>query len=301
MNQIVKTDHLSAEDAAVILELAPILDITFAKAIGASERKFYIETKQGIKRMLYVTPMKDYKWVKDGDRVYEYMATVGINVSRQVSEGFFCGGAFVYQLWTWIDGEDLTVALPRMNHAEQFAAGIKSGAAARKIHSLPPMYDSEPWGIRYRRKVQDKIQSYNDSDKKSQSGDLLARYLLDNMELTDKRPTTFIKGDWNTGNLMITPDDKIWLIDCGETSGDPWSEFWEVNGDDAHFNTGLINGYFEDSNPLGGEPPIEYFQLLAYYTASGTLEWYPDNAENVLNWFDDMRNPVPTWYLSQIE
>jgi len=292
---MLETNNLSAEDAAAINELAPILDITFVKAIGASERKFYIETKQGIKRLLRVTPIKDYKWVKDDYRVYEYMATTGINVSMRVSESFFGDGTFVYQLWTWIDGEDLTVALPRMSPAEQFAVGVKFGAAARKIHTLPPMYDSEPWEIRYKRKVRDKIQVYNNSQNKSQSGDLLVRHLLDNMELTDNRPTTFIKGDWNTGNLMITPDDKIWLIDCGETSGDPWSEFWEINGNDAHFNTGLIKGYFE------GEPPIEYFQLLAYYTALGTLEWYPDNAQCILNWFDEMRNPVPAWYLPQIE
>ncbi|MCL2812965.1 MAG: aminoglycoside phosphotransferase family protein [Oscillospiraceae bacterium] len=286
-------DNLSAEDAAAILELSLILDIAFVKPIGASERKFYIETKQGIKRLLRITPIKGYKWVKDDDRVYEYMASAGINVPRQVSEGFFAGGEFVYQLWTWIDGEDLYTALPRMSHAEQFAAGIKSGEAARKIHSLPPIYEPEPWEICYRRKVEDKIQAYNNSHTKSQSVDLLVRYLQDNMELLANRPTTFTKGDWNTRNLMITPDNKIWLIDIGDSSGDPWSEFWEISGDAdemPQYYTGLIKGYFE------GEPPVEYFPLFVFYMASETLSWGYDS-ENVLNWFDDMRNPVPTWYL----
>lgn len=285
-------NNLSVEDTAAILELSPMLDITFVNPIGASERKFYIETKQGIKRLLRITPIKDYNWVKNDDRGYEYMATVGINVSRQVSEGLFSDGAFVYQLWIWIEGEDLSKALPRMSHAEQFAVGIKCGEAARKIHSLPPMDDYEPWGIRYRRNVQDRIQSYNNSNNKSQSCDLLIRYLLDNMELMDNRPTTFIKGDWNTGNLMITPDDNIWLIDRGEDSGDPWREFWEISGDAdemPHYYTGLINGYFE------GEPPAEYFPLFAFYIAKGYLDWGYD-PECVLNWFDDMRNPVPIWY-----
>jgi serine/threonine-protein kinase len=284
-------NNLSAEDAAVILELTPILNIAAVKRVGTSDRKFYIETKQGEKWLLHVAPIKDYEWVKD-DGGYEYMATVGINVSRQVSEEFFGDGAWVYQLWTWIEGEDLSVALPRMSHAEQFAVGIKCGEAARKIHSLPPMTDEpEPWGIRCRRNVQKTIQSYNDKPGKSQSGDLLVRYLQDNQELLDNRPTTFIKGDWNSGNLMITPDGRIWLIDRGEYSGDPWKEFWEC-GDAAYFNTGQIKGYFE------GEPQAEYFPLLSYYIALGTLGWYPHEAKIVLNWFDDMRNPVPTWYLS---
>jgi len=287
---MLNTHNLSPEDTSAILELAPMLDITFVKPIGASERKFYIETTQDVKRLLRITAMKDYKWVKDDHLAYEYMATVGINVSRQVSEGFLGDGEFVYQLWTWIDGENLTQALPRMSRAEQFAVGIKCGEAARRIHSLPPMYETEPWGIRYKRKVREIIQSCNES----QSKDLLVRYILDNVELLANRPTSFIKGDWNTGNLMITPDDKIWVIDRGEESGDPWSEFWEVSGYDAHFNTGLIKGYF------GGEPPADYFPLFAFYVAMGTLRWDYD-PENVLNWFDEMRNPVPTWYISQYE
>jgi serine/threonine-protein kinase len=247
---------LSAEDAAVILELAPILDIGFVKSIGASERKFYIETKQGIKRMLRITPIKDYRWVKDNDRVFEHIATAGINVSRQASEGFCSDGALVYQLWTWIDGEDLCKALPRMSPAEQFAAGLKCGEAARKIHALPMIDSPEPWGIRYKREVEKTIQSYNEKSAKSPEKDLLVRYLQDNIELLDSRPTVFSKGDWNIANLMITPDGQIWVIDLGAYSGDPWWEFWEV-GDDAHFNTGQIKGYFE------GEPPAEYFPLLS--------------------------------------
>ena len=36
-------NNLSAEDATVIHELAPILDIVLVKAIGASERKFILK------------------------------------------------------------------------------------------------------------------------------------------------------------------------------------------------------------------------------------------------------------------
>ena len=292
---MLKTNNLSAEDAAVILELSPILDIAFVKAIGESERKFYIETKQGMKRLLRITPIKEYQWVKDDDRAYGYMATVGINVSRQISDGVFADGEFYYQLWTWIDGENLLCALPRMSHAEQFAVGVKFGEATRKIHSLTPMYDNhEPWGVLCRRNVQDKIQSYNNSPEKSRGTDLLVRYLQENMELLANRPTAFLTGNFNTSNLMVTPDNRIWFIDCAFYSGDPWIEFWEINGDDKYFNTGLIKGYFD------GEPPVEYFPLLAFYRAMETLNWGYD-PEIVLSWYDDMRNPVPNWYLSQSE
>ena len=77
--------------------------------------------------------------------------------------------------------------------------------------------------------------------------------------------------------------------------GDPWWEFWMIPHDlnsSAHFYTGQIKGYFENN------PPPEFFQLLSYYTAYSTLKWSPENAQCVLYWFDNMRNPVPAWYLS---
>jgi serine/threonine-protein kinase len=215
---------------------------------------------------------------------------------RPLDKGVFRDGTLSYQLWSWLDGEDLEDALPRMSHAEQFETGKKCGAVARKIHFLPPLYDAEPWGIRYKRKVQKKIHSYNNNPFKSRGEDLLMRYLQDNQGLLDNRPQTFTHGDWNTENIMISPDGQIRIIDRGDDCNDPWWEFWEIRDDAdsyAHFYTGQIKGYFE------GEPPAEYFPLLAYYMIFGRLSWGYDY-KSLLNWFNDMQNPVPTWYLSQI-
>ena len=288
-------NNLTAEDAAVILELSPILDIAFVKAIGQSEKKFYIETTQGEKWLLRITPMNEYKWVKNSVREYEYIATVGANVSRQVSEGFLREKTLVYHLWTWIDGEDIMTALPRMSPAEQFALGVKCGEVARKIHTLPPLDDPEPWWVRKKREeVQEKIESYAEKpNNRTRGEDLLIGYLQENIGLLDNRPETFIHGNWNTSNLMLSPDGQIWVIDFGITCGDPWCEFWEVSGDAnemPQYYTGLIKSYF------GGEPPTEYFSLFAFYVAMSYLEWGYD-PKNVLNWFDNMRNPVPNWYL----
>ncbi|MDR0248825.1 MAG: serine/threonine protein kinase [Oscillospiraceae bacterium] len=66
-----------------------------------------------------------------------------------------------------------------------------------------------------------------------------------------------------------------------------------------------MRGYF------GGEPPIEFFKLLAFYIASNTLSsiyWaipfgqtdidtMMKQAQDVLERFDNMQNPMPTWYL----
>jgi serine/threonine-protein kinase len=67
----------------------------------------------------------------------------------------------------------------------------------------------------------------------------------------------------------------------------------------------MIRGYF------GGEPPADFWNLLAFYLSAGALmlvswafyiqkdclEYSIQNANDVLRWFDNMQNPVPTWYL----
>ncbi len=58
------------------------------------------------------------------------------------------------------------------------------------------------------------------------------------------------------------------------------------------------------------EVPFEFWQLLAFYISSNTLSAVPwaipfgegqvqvmlDQAEDVLGWYDNMKNVVPTWY-----
>lgn len=301
-------NNISYEDTGIILELSQKLGIVVVKRLAKGhERKFYVETTQGEKRLLRIGGTEHYDWLENDFRMYEYIASSGINVMKPISMGTLREGTLSYQLYTWFDGEDLGEALPRMSHKEQFSAGIKSGTLMRKLHALPPMNETEPWEIRFGRKVQDIIQSYNDKSIKSREGDLLARYLQDNQKLLNNRPQTFTHGDWNAENLMFTPDGQIGIIDLsGENDyGDPWWEFRDMPCDlnsSAHFYIGQIKGYFE------GEPPTEFFRLLSYYIAFGALESLCDfNGDGVaeyvkavLSWFDDMRNSVPTWYKAKL-
>ena len=303
---MLKINHLTAEDAAVILELAPILGIAAAERLdkAVTDRKFCVETTWGKKRLLVIHTTEHYDWLENDFRMCDYIASSGINVMQPVSMGTFREKALAYQLYTWFDGVDLAEALTRMNPAEQFSAGKKTGELLRKLHTLPPMWEAEPWGIRFRRKVQEEIQVYNDNPNKFRSGDLLVRYLQDNLELVDNRPQMFVHGDFNCGNLMFLPDGQIGIIDLGwgNNCNDPWWDFREMTchpKQSANFSTGLTKGYFE------GEPPLEFFRLLSYYLAFGVLGEFrdytgeddPEWVKTTLNWFDDMRNPMPTWYL----
>ena len=304
-----KFNNLSPEDAGVILELSQKIAIAAAERLAKAltDRKFYVETTRGEKRLLVIHSTEHYDWLEGDFRMCEYIAASGINVMQPVSMGIFHGGALAYQLYTWYDGEDLAEALTHMNNAEQFSAGKKTGELLRKLHALPPFEetDLEPWEMRFGRRVQNEIQFYNDKAVKCRNGDLFARYLQDNRDLLNNRPMTFTHGDCNTGNLMFTSDGQIGIIDFGwgNNCNDPWWDFREMICNPnlpSYFANGLIKGYFN------GEPPPEFFRLLSYYLVFGSLcdsrdydyigEDDQDWSKAYLNWFDDMRNPVPAWY-----
>jgi hypothetical protein len=109
--------------------------------------------------------------------------------------------------------------------------------------------------------------------------------------------------------MIISADKRLSIIDWNRPDyGDPWEEFnrivWSAQCS-PYFATGQLRGYF------GGEPPIEFFKLLALYIASNTLSsiyWaipfgqsevdtMMNQSQDVLSWYDNMQNPVPTWYL----
>ena len=115
-------------------------------------------------------------------------------------------------------------------------------------------------------------------------------------------------GDYHIGNMMIDRNGQLHVIDFNRNDyGDPWEEFnrivWCAQKSPL-FASGMVNGYFDDNVPM------EFWRLLALYISSNTLSsvyWaipfgqdevntMLNQAKEVLSWYDNMRNPVPTWY-----
>ena len=107
---------------------------------------------------------------------------------------------------------------------------------------------------------------------------------------------------------MIVNCGKIGIIDfdkCGVA--DPYDEFkpfcWNVLASDF-FETGLINGYFDNVIPQ------DFFPVLAIYAAESLISHLPwaatfgeteikvafDIFHRVFKWYDDFNLIVPTWY-----
>jgi serine/threonine-protein kinase len=275
----------------------------------SKDKKYYIETVDGRRLLLRVSDISEYERKKAEFEMMKQVAALGVPMSQPLDFGICDNGKSVYSLLTWCDGEDAETALPRMTETEQYVLGIKSGEILKRIHSIPAPKEQEEWSIRFNRKTNYKIERYKACGVKFDGDDKIIGYIENNRHLLSGRPQCYQHGDYHVGNMIISPDNMLSIIDFNRPDfGDPWEEFnrivWSATAS-PHFATGQLRGYF------GGEPPIEFFKLLAFYISSNTLSsiyWaipfgeeeittMKNQARDVLSWFDNMNNPVPTWYL----
>ena len=274
---------------------------------GWSEDKKYCVTKaDGTRYLLRISPIGRYEKRKILFEKMECVAALGIPMSKPIEFGICEAG--VYTLYSWIDGEEAEAAFLHMSEIEQYFFGLISGEILRKIHTIPAPETQEDWAVRFNRKTNTKIRKYHECRLRFKGDDKIIDYIEKNWDLLKNRSQCFQHGDYHIGNMMIENGELI-IIDFDRFDyGDPWEEFNRIvwcAATSPYFATGQLRGYFD------GEPPTEFFRLLAFYIASNTLSsiyWaipfgqkeidtMMKQSQDVLSWFDNMQNTVPTWYL----
>ena len=272
----------------------------------SEDKKYCVTMADGTQYLLRVSPCTQYETRKHLYEMQKQVAALDIPMCVPVDFGTCADG--VYSLQSWIYGEDLDVVLPTLSKTEQYVLGIKSGEILRKMHSIPAPRTQEEWEPRFNNKTDTKIKKYKECGLRFEGDEHIINYIQQNRHLLKNRPQCFQHGDYHVGNMMIE-NGELKIIDFDRYDfGDPWEEFnrivWCASAS-PHFATGQLCGYFN------GEPPIEFFRLLAFYIASNTLSsiyWaipfgqseidtMMKQSQDVLAWYDNMNNPVPTWYL----
>lgn len=273
----------------------------------SEDKKYCVTDANKIKYLLRITPIERYDNRKALFRMLERVAVRGIPMCFPIEFGTCANG--VYSLQSWIDGEDLEVVLPLLPETEQYVLGLKSGEILRKMHAIPALDNQEEWASRFNRKTDYKIKKYYECKLRFDGDEYVLEYIESNRHLLENRPQCFQHGDYHVGNMMIECG-KLKIIDFDRYDfGDPWEEFNRIVWSAAaspHFATGQLRGYF------GGEPPVEFFKLLAFYISSNTLSsiyWaifgqsdidiMIKQSQDVLAWYDNMQNPIPAWYLKK--
>ena len=270
----------------------------------SGDKKYRVETADGERFLLRVAEKTQYKQMKADVADMHPTAMLGRSAQQPVALGK--SGAWAYTLLTWIDGKELSEVLPALSAGEQYTMGLQAGALLKQIHSAAPVRPPEDGDTLFRQNISEAIARHVSIGMSPDSSRMVIAYLEENRDLPGGRPRVFSHGDYNTGNLIVTPNGTLGAIDFLAYFGDPWREFLAVPvGEETnpHYHTGLLNGYFS------GEPPAEFFAVLAYYGAVDALTRVsPDDPPNVLDagcrhirnifrWFDHFQRTVPIWYL----
>ena len=270
------------------------------------DKKYCAVTADGTKYLLRITPEEKSASRTDMFRMQKEIAALNVPMCKSVEFGSCEEG--VYSIQSWIDGVDAEEIVPALSDTEQYVYGLDAGRILRKIHSIPAPATQEDWESRFNRKMDYKIQKYSECPIKYENGQLFIDYINANRHLLKDRPQVFQHGDYHIGNMMIDRNGKLKIIDFDRYDfGDPWEEFNRIVwcAQKSHlFASGMVNGYFD------GEAPLDFWKLLALYISSNTLSsvyWaipfgqdevntMLNQAKEVLSWYDNMHNPIPTWY-----
>lgn len=281
----------------------------------SGDKKYYIETSDGARLLLRVAPLASYAHKRAEFEMLNLVAGLGVPAPRPVDFGTCNGGKSVYQLLTWCDGEDALTVLPTLTEAAQYALGLEAGAILRHVHTLPAPAGADNWPVRFAAIFDRRLADYKKCPVRVDGDTCMLDYLAAHGHLLTDRTQCRHHGDYHSGNILIADNQQLSVIDWQladfDNFGDPWYEFNRIINSlpiSAPFYSGQIRGYF------GGEPPHEFWALYAYYTVANTLGALPFVAragkeylseylrmnETALQWFDNMKNPVPGWYMKEL-
>ncbi len=272
----------------------------------SSDRKYCVTDETATQYLLRISDAAQYQTKLSEFNMMRQVASFEVPMCLPIEFGTCDEG--VYSILSWIDGEDAEAMISSFSDTEQYAYGLEAGRILKKIHSIPAPATQENWESRFNRKMDYKIQKYTECPLKYDNGQAFIDYIQENRHLLKNRPQVYQHGDYHIGNMMIDKAGKLQVIDFNRNDfGDPWEEFnrivWCAQASPL-FASGMVNGYFD------GEVPEEFWRLLALYISSNTLsslywaipfgekeiETMRNQAREILAWYDNMRNPVPTWY-----
>ncbi len=269
----------------------------------SGDKKYCVTAKDGTKYLLRTSPIRLYSQRRTEFQLMRRVAALQIPMCQPIKFGICRKG--VYSLQSWIDGADLEDVLPDLSEEEQYNYGLAAGRILRKMHTIPAPKTQEPWERRFNRKMDRKIKMYSECPLKYENGELFIQYIEENRTLIRNRPQTY---QYHVGNMRVDRAGALQIIDFNRHDyGDPWEEFnrivWAAQAS-PRLASGMVDGYFN------GDVPQEFWRLLALYISSNTLSSLPwgipfgaeqiavfqKQAQDILRWYDNMQNVIPSWY-----
>ena len=288
-------------------------DIQIPKTGWSMHRKFRVTDKNGD---AYILRVSDASCFEEKKKEYENivrLSKIGIVSPKPIEFGVCNGGNSVYMLLTWMDGVAVEDVIRNLDSGLQYDLGVKAGRLLRTMHGHSGIDAETDWGCAYGKTLDEIIAAYHQTGIVIPREKAILEYIGQNRHLLRGREQVIRHGDFHIGNLIITPDNNIAVIDFDRCSpGDPWEEFggivWAARISKS-FAKGQVDGYFNN------QALDTFFRLLALYIGEYALEHVVRSvnhhantrkAKDILHntdfmcaMFDGFKTYIPNWYANR--
>lgn len=274
----------------------------------SSDKKYKVVTKAGEELLLRIADGELYEQKKkEYDIICKY-AKLGFEMSRPIGCGLCNNGEHTYMLLSWVNGEDLETAMATLSEEEQYQLGRSAGRILRQIHSIPVDSQDMPVQTKKTKKLM-QLERYEQSQVRIVDDEIAVQYVKDNIDKLWLEPPVYLHGDFHPGNLILTPEKTLGVIDFNRWEvGDPYEEFYKLESFGVEVSVpyciGQIDAYFED------KVPMQFWETLAVYVAHASLfsiKWAEKFGQKeidgmvarckaAMEHYDNFREIVPSWY-----
>lgn len=274
----------------------------------SDDTKYYIETSDRQKLLLRIADIAHFSKKQREYRTVEMYAQLGFAMSLPIDFGMCKDGKNVYMLLTWVEGNDLEQALPLLSETEQYRLGRMAGEILKKIHSIQILDEDIPQTTKVQKKLK-QLELYENSKVRIANDEIAIKFIKDNIDNIWSVPPVYQHGDFHPGNLILTPEHGIGVIDFNRWEiGDPYEEFYKLESFGTKVSIpyciGQIDAYFENN------VPDAFWNVLAVYVAHASLysiKWAEkfgqadiDHMVKICNksfhHYDDFKQVKPIWY-----
>jgi aminoglycoside phosphotransferase (APT) family kinase protein len=272
------------------------------------DTKYYIETINGEKLLLRTSAKEAFDKKKKEFEMIGKFSKLGIHMSKPLDFGWFNNHQEVYMLLTWVEGQDLDDVLPKLDISKQYALGRQAGTILKAIHSIPLPDDEIPQTTKIPKKRK-QIELYETSQLRIDGDEIALKFLKDHIDQIWTKPPVYLHGDFHPGNLILTPDQNIGVIDFNRWEiGDPYEEFYKLESFGTKVSIpyciGQIEAYFNDHIP---NDFWDIFSIYCAHSALYSIKWAEpfgiddvhvmmDICRKTMNHFDNFRQSIPSWY-----
>ncbi|MEY8462903.1 aminoglycoside phosphotransferase family protein [Streptococcus merionis] len=263
----------------------------------SKDKKYYVETKDDKKLLLRISDISEYDTKKYEFELLSQFSKTGINMSRPIAFGT-CNSE--------------KEVLPTLSKEKKYAYGWEAGQMMLKMQTAENYPASSEWAKKYGKQVEKYIKNYEQCGYQLFGEEKFISFLEKNSSCLDNRPMSLLHADFQSDNMVISPDNKLYAIDFqGSGLVDPYLALGGVMVTaevSPLFSSGQLHSYF------GGDVPADFWQMNAYYLVSEMInafsvavtmgqeeiEYSQEMAKITLEWFDNFNHLVPNWYIEDI-